>query len=101
MSRYLHLKFFTAITVVCAVFMLIINNNFFNVISTGHNGATSATRPLSFNIVHNTDSQNGSGTAIHTSGSDDAVISILGWTKMIGRYLSWFPPGDAFAHCNR
>ena len=101
MTRYLHPKFFTAITVVCVVFMLIIENNLFNVVSTGHDGATSATRPLSFNIVHNTDRQNGSDTAIHTSGADDAVIRILGWTKMSGRYMSWFPPGDAFAHCSR
>ena len=76
-------KFLAVITVLCVVFIV---NGLFHVISSGHDGATSATRPPSFNIAHNT---------------DDAVIRILGWTKMIGRYLTWFPPGDAFAHCNR
>ena len=98
MTRYSHPKFLTVITVLCVVFIV---NKLFHVISTGHDGATSATRPVSFHIAHNTDSQNDSGTAIGTSGADDAVIRILGWTKMIGRYLSWFPPRDAFARCNR
>ena len=91
-------KFFIVITVLCVVFIV---NDLFHVISTEHDGGTSATRPVTFNIAHNTDSPNGSGTAIGSSGADNAVIRILGWTKMIGRYLTWFPPGDAFAHCNR
>jgi len=98
MTRYSHPKFLTVITVLCVVFIV---NKLFHVIPTGHDGATSATRPVNFHIAHNTDSQNDSGTAIGTSGADDAVIRILGWTKMIGRYLSWFPPRDAFARCNR
>ncbi|KAI0207363.1 Alpha-(1,3)-fucosyltransferase C [Lamellibrachia satsuma] len=89
MNRCLRWKLFVAISVLQVAICLV----FVSRQSVGKENSTGTTRvSASKNTL--------SGTSDIPS-ADDSVIRILGWTKMIGRYLSWFPSGgEAFAKCH-